>query len=204
MLAQTGVRQVTLTGTNTDPQLYRHEEALIDYLRKHVLGAQLNLHTNGTLALRRMATFNRYDRATVSLASFDVETCRRMTGRAKVLDLAAIVSAAQIPIKISTLVTEHNIAEIPVIIARCRSLGIRRMVLRHRHPDPVGTPLFPRLGRGRLVRFYGGNPVFDVDGLEVTIWDFGGSSLSCLNLFSDGTIDGDYMLDHPRSDSKAA
>jgi MoaA/NifB/PqqE/SkfB family radical SAM enzyme len=129
LLAREGVTQVTLTGTNTDPQLHWHEADLIEYLRAHVPGARLNLHTNGVLALARMETFNRYDRACISLPSFEPETCRRMTGSARVLPLARILHAARIPVKISTLVSEHNVAEIPSIIDRCRSLGIRRMAL---------------------------------------------------------------------------
>ena len=192
LLRRLGVTQVTLTGTNTDPQLYRHEAALIAALRARVPGARLNLHTNGVLALRRIETFNRYDRACISLPSFEPDTCRRMTGSARVLPLARILAAARIPVKISTLVTEHNVAEVPSIVARCRALGIRRMALRRRHGDPRRYPL---LAGHRPVRRFAGNPVFDVDGIEVTVWDFGATTLDCLNLLSDGTISGAYLLE---------
>jgi MoaA/NifB/PqqE/SkfB family radical SAM enzyme len=191
LLRTHGLTQVTLTGTNTDPQLYRHEELLLERLQRGVPGARVNLHTNGLLALRKMATFNRYHRATISLPSFRPETCRVMTGRAVVLDLERIVAAARIPIKISTLVTEHNLDEIPSIIQRCRELGIRRMALRRLYGETRSWTLLE--GRAPTRRF-AGNPVYDLEGMEVTLWDFSRATLRCLNLFADGTIGEEYEL----------
>ena len=193
------VAEVTVTGTNTDPQLHRHEAELIAYLRRHVPGVRLNLHTNGVLALRRMTTFNRYDRATVSLPSFDPETCEQMTGSARVLPLSEILSAARIPIKISTLVTRANVTQVPDIIARCGQLGVRRMALRRRHADTNGDAKgdarrWPLLSGHRPVAHFAGNPVYHVGGVEVTVWDFCRSTLRCLNLFSDGVVSDRYLL----------
>ena len=187
-----GVTQISLTGTNTDPQLYAYEPELLTDLRKRIAGVKISLHTNGMLALQKMDGFNRYDRATISLPSFDPTTCRKMTGSAQVLDLQAIVRAAKIPLKISTLVTEHNIREIPSIIARCQELGISRMVLRKLYGETRQWNLFPQR---ESVRYFAGNPVYDdVCGMEVTVWDFSASAVRCLNLFSDGSISQEYQL----------
>jgi cyclic pyranopterin phosphate synthase len=192
-----GVTQVTLTGTNTDPQLYSHEERLLAYLRRRVPGVRVSLHTNGVLALRRIRTFNRYDRATISLPSFSPRTCRLMTGRAHVLDLERIISAACIPIKISTLVTRHNLGEIPEILARCRALGLRRVVLRKLYGQrrPGSFDLLDLFSGQAPVGRFGGQPIFRYGEMEVTIWDFSRASLRCLNLFSDGTIGTQYELE---------
>jgi hypothetical protein len=108
-----------------------------------------------------------------------------------VLPLERILAAARIPVKISTLVTEHNVAEVPSIIDRCWSLGVRRMALRRRYGDERRRPL---LTGHRPVSHFAGNPVYDVGGVEVTVWDFDGSTLDCLSLFSDGTISDAYLL----------
>ena len=71
LLRRHRVRQVILTGTTTDPQLYRHEARLIRWLRKHLPEAQLSLHTNGQLALEKMDVVNLYDRISLSLPTFD-------------------------------------------------------------------------------------------------------------------------------------
>jgi MoaA/NifB/PqqE/SkfB family radical SAM enzyme len=94
-------------------------------------------------------------------------------------------------LKISTVITEHNINEIPSIMARCRELGISRMVLRKLYGETRRWNLFPHL---EPVRYFGGNPVYDVDGMEVTLWDFSASRVQCLNLFSDGSISQEYQL----------
>jgi len=76
LLVQEGIQEISLTGTNTDPQLYPHEAALLDRLRDRLPGVRLSLHTNGRLALAKIDVFNRYDRATISIPSFRPETIR--------------------------------------------------------------------------------------------------------------------------------
>lgn len=190
-LQEHGIMQISLTGTNTDPQLYGYEWELMAYLRKCIPGVKIALHTNGLLALRKIEIFNHYDRVTISLPSFQPETYRQLTGGSQVLDLAAIVGVAKIPLKISTILTEHNINEIPQMISRCRDLGISRIVLRRQYGDTRDWLLFPKQ---KPARFFGGNPVYELDGTEVTIWDFSRSTVGCVNLFSDGTISGEYQL----------
>lgn len=185
------ITQISFTGTNTDPQLYKYEPELIEYLRKRIAGVKVSLHTNGLLAMQKMDIFNLYDRATISLPSFKPETCYKMTAKTHILDLAAIVQAAKIPLKISTLISEHNFNEIPSIITRCRELGISRMVLRRLYGETRQWKLFPHL---KPARHFAGNPVYDVDGMEITIWDFSVSQMRCLNLFSDGSISPEYQL----------
>lgn len=193
-----GVTQVSLTGTNTEPQLYRFEVELLGYLREKISGVQVSLHTNGTLVLQKIGLFNLYDRATLSLPSFDPETYRTMTGSARVPDLEEIMRQSKIPLKISTLITEHNSAQVPFITSRCRSLGIRRMVLRKLYGETRPWDPFPHL---QPVRYFGKNPVYDIDGMEITVWDFSRSELRCLNLFSDGSISREYELTR-RNDEK--
>jgi MoaA/NifB/PqqE/SkfB family radical SAM enzyme len=190
-LAARGIREVSVTGTSTDPLLYRHTRELVGALRAGVPGVRLSLHTNGVLALPRMHDLNLYDRATISIPSFREETYARLAGARGVPDLAAIVERARIPLKLSTLLTEHNLAEVPEIVARARELGLRRIVLRRRRGER--SPLDPFPG-AVPVRSFAGNPVYELDGLEATIWDFDRTHLGCLGLFSDGEIREGYDL----------
>jgi MoaA/NifB/PqqE/SkfB family radical SAM enzyme len=183
--------QVSVTGTNTEPLLYHHTGALLDHLRRQVPGVQLSLHTNGILALQRLEDFHRYDRATISVPSLNAETCRAMTGRAEPVPLAALLARARIPIKVSTLVTAHNVHELPALLARLRELDLTRAVLRRCVGEAQRWPL---LTEHRPVRWFGGNPVYDLDGLEVSIWDFAATALDCVNLYSDGRLEDSYRL----------
>lgn len=196
-----GVTRVALTGTNTDPLLYRHHLRLLGDLRRRVPGVRISLHTNGMLALARMETINHHDGVCISLPSLHHATCRRMTGSPRALDLATLVRRCGVPLKISTLVTADNAAEIPSLVARCRQLGVRRMVLRKLYrPHGPGQQQgawqqicdeFAGLARCGEV---GGNPVLDAGGMELTLWDFARTRLRCLNLFADGSMGSEYEL----------
>jgi MoaA/NifB/PqqE/SkfB family radical SAM enzyme len=200
-----GLTQVSLTGVNTDPLLYRRPRRLLARLRRRLPGVQVSLHTNGLLALPKMALVNRFDRVSLSLASLDPRTCRVMTGRPLVPDLARIVERLRVPLKVSVLVTAHNADQLPDLLRRLRELGIRRVVLRRlvRAPLAVGharawVQVRRTVARWPLRRRFGGNPVFDAGGLEVTLWDFERSTLRCLNLCPDGSLSTEYRLQEQR------
>ena len=185
------VRELSLTATNTEPQLYRHESRLISLVRERLPHVRLSLHTNGTRVLRKLETFNLYDRATLSVPSLRPETCLAMTGSERVLDLEAILQRSTIPIKVSTLVTDDNRAEIPWLLDRFRAAGVRRVVLRRPWQD---TGAFDPLPELPVHHYFAHNPVLLYHDLEITVWDFHRTDLPCFNLFSDGTITDGYTL----------
>lgn len=201
LLRRNRVRQVTFTGTNTDPQLYWHEARLIRHLRARLPGVQISLHTNGQLALRRMHIVNLYDRVAVSLPAHEPDIYQKMTGSRRVPDLAAIVAAARIPVKVSCLLTPHNEDQIVPFLDRCREAGVRRVALRRLYGDRRRIDVLPGLAPARTYR---NNPVYDYHGLEVTCWRFEVTTSTALNLFADGTISDAYLLTAARSATRPA
>lgn len=191
LLRRHDVRQIVLTATTTDPQLYHHEARLIRWLREQLPEAQLSLHTNGQLALKKIDVFNLYDRVALSLPAFDPDIYEKMTGSRRVPDLAAIVRAARVPVKVSCVIDEHNVGQLDRFLARCCEAGIRRVVLRQLYGDTRRWHLPSRL---RRVGEYRSNPVYDYEGMEVTYWRFDATTSTSLNLFSDGTISDGYLL----------
>jgi molybdenum cofactor biosynthesis enzyme MoaA len=194
LLRQHRVRQIVLTGTTTDPQLYRHEARLVGWLRERVPEAQLSLHTNGQLALSKMDVFNLYDRATVSFPSFDPDTFAAMCGTRRMPDLAAIVRAARIPVKISCVIGEPNAHQVEGFIARCAEIGVRRLALRRLYGDARRWDILPDQVP---VATYRNNPVYLHRGIEITHWRFDTTTSTALNLFSDGSISTEYLLTRP-------
>lgn len=186
------IRQIVFTGTVTDPQLYRHEAALLELLRARVTtGAQYSVHTNGVLALKKMDVLNRYDKACISFPSFVPETYEKMMGSRRVPDLATIVARSCIQVKVSCVVNEHNVGEIDDFLRRCRQIGVRRLVLRKLYGETRSWPIL----RGVPIRHtYRSNPVYDIDGMEVTGWDFDRTTSASINLFPDGTLGTSYLL----------
>jgi MoaA/NifB/PqqE/SkfB family radical SAM enzyme len=191
------IKQIVFTGTTTDPQLYQHEARLLDDLRRQLPGdTQYSIHTNGRLALKKLDTFNLYDRACLSFPSFNPITYFTMMGVRGVPDLAQIVDRAQIPVKVSCLINEHNRPELPEFLDRCQALGIQRLVIRQVYGDLHALPIVAGLSwRG----WYAGNSVYDYRGMEVTYWNFDHCDCQSINLFSEGTISAEYLLTKTRA-----
>lgn len=186
------VRDVVFTGTTTDPQLYAHERRLLDLLRGRLhADVRFSVHTNGVLALKKIDTFNAYDRACVSFPSFNSATYAAMMGSHVVPDLAEIVRAASVPVKISCVVDTPNHEEIDEFLARCAGLGIERVVLRRLYGY---VRRFDVLPDQRPVAWFKGNPVYRIHGMEVTSWDFDDARFRSLNLFANGTLGRSYLL----------
>lgn len=186
------ITEITLTGTTTDPQLYRHEAELLAWLRQRLPPeTRYALHTNGQLALRKLATFNLYDRVCISFPSFVPDTYQKMMGSPRVPNLAEIMRQATVPIKVSCIVNEDNVTEIDDFLAHCHSIGIKRLVLRQLYGE---TRRWDILNKVPQVRVYRRNPVYDYQGMEVTYWSFEATSSTSLNLFSNGLISPHYLL----------
>jgi len=186
------ITQIVLTGTTTDPQLYRHESRLVNMLRERLHPqARLSVHTNGVLALKKIEVFNRYDRACISFPSFRSETYATMMGSPRVPDLEGILRVATIPVKVSCVVNEHNVAEIPDFLAECRRIGVPRLVVRKLFGETRDWPILRDLP---IVGAYRGNPVMTYAGMEVTYWDFDLSQCRSINLFANGTLGTSYLL----------
>lgn len=186
-----GITRIILTGTNTDPQLYRYEARLIDWLRRHLRGVHISLHTNGQLALNKIDVLNMYDSVTLSFPAFDPALFGRLTGTRHMPDLAAILRMAQVPIKVSCLLSDENASQILPFLERCHALGVRRLVFRQvygaDHRIDLPMDLVP-------AGAFCGNPVYDYHGMQVTDWCFERTTGSALNLFADGTIGAGYLL----------
>lgn len=185
------VQQIVFTGTTTDPQLYRHEQRLLGWLRERLPGRSYSLHSNGALALRKLDAFHAYDKACISFPSFHSEIYARMMGSPHVPDLAELLRVSRIPIKVSCLINEHNYPEHEEFIDQCQQIGLQRLVLRSLAGETRRWNLLP----GRTpIGDYRGNPVYQLGNMEVTVWNFHQSESTSLNLFADGTLGASYLL----------
>jgi len=194
VLRDSCTNKVIMTGTRTDPQLYKHEEKLIQHIRQELPGVHISLHTNGLLAPAKIDVFNMYDSSTISINSFRQETYHKLHGVNQMPDLRYIISnAPRVAVKLSCVLTEDNVDEVGEYLEIARSLGIRRVALRHVYGDSRRWPVLAFAQR-TPVKLHQSNPVYDLGGLEVTHWIFDKTSGHSLNLFSDGTLSAEYLL----------
>jgi molybdenum cofactor biosynthesis enzyme MoaA len=186
------IPDLAFTGTNTDPQLYNFERELIDYIKPVLTGrTKLSLHTNGLMALRKMDLFNMYDKASVSLHSFKADTYENMTRAGNMPDISRIAEQATIPLKLSMLVTEHNIDEIDEYVRKTADLGISRVVVRKIKGREDLFPLeeIKPFNDQYVIKKVYNWPVYEIHGVEVTVCGFDKSTAKGLFLFSDGSLE---------------
>jgi molybdenum cofactor biosynthesis enzyme MoaA len=188
------IRQIVFTGSNTDPLLYRHLECLLGDLRQRLPDAQFSLHTNGRLAFRRVSTLSQFDKICLSLPSFHPATYQRMMGVPHIPDVAAILANVSLPVKLSCVVTNDNAGEIASYLEKCQEMGIRRVVLRKLFGETRPWKELLRFELGKPTRTFCGCCVYDLNGLEVTLWDFAQAQINAINLFSSGEISREYHL----------
>lgn len=186
--------KIILTGTRTDPQLYKYEENLLNRLRRELPNVHISLHTNGLLALSKLKTFRMYDSCTISINSFHPPTYHKLHGIKQMPNLKNILKQApNVPIKLSCILTEDNIDQVEDYLNIAKQLGIKRIAFRHIYGDNQRWPI-KAFQNKQPVKYHQNNPVYDFDGLQVTYWIFDNTSGRSLNLFSDGTISNEYLL----------
>lgn len=196
MIHRCTISQVALTGANTDLQLHLFEVRLIERLRLDLPpGTKISLHTNGRLALEKVDVLNAYDRVCISFPSFIHRTYRRVIGVPGPPDLETILRRSCIPIKLSCVLTAHNLPELGEYLRRCRELGVRRVTLRKLYGDrrPWAMLLDPEALGLTPVGAYS-SPIYDYEDLEVTLWDFRAARCRAINLFSSGEITAEYLV----------
>ena len=177
------IKYISLSGINADPQQYKFESELIRKLREENPEAILSLHTNGRLALQKAREFNSYDRATISFPSFDNEIYKKIMG-VESIDIGRIIRGSKIPIKLSMLLTEHN-QETKDYIKNSKRLGIKRIAIRKLFGREDEFKIFEGISP---IKSIFGNPVYQIGGVEITIWDYAKSKVGGLYLFSDGKL----------------
>eukprot|EP00466_Bigelowiella_natans_P018590 jgi/Bigna1/90457/estExt_fgenesh1_pg.C_710022 len=192
LMNESGTKKIILTGTRTDPQLYKYEGDLLEILRLEIPGCHISLHTNGLLAQKKIDLLNKYDTCTVSVNTFDPAKFKSLHGVKTMPNIKFLMQYSQIPIKLSCVLTSENIPDLDQYIDRCIEMGVKRVSFRHLFGDGEQfaaenqtITLFKDLDP---TRYFRGNPVYHIDNLEITHWTFEDFSKPSINLFSDGTI----------------
>lgn len=207
------IAEVNVTGTNTDPLLYAHTQELAKYLRNR-LGPEtrLGVRTNGALVLGHLDVWRHYDKASVTVCSFDRSIYNKMMGPGEPPDLAAILaeSGHMSDVKVNVVLGPENADDVFETIVRCIDLGIKKINLREPYGQPhVGDPM-KKIGL-RRGGFTLGMPTYPVaDGrhghlANVTYWDVHYVEVESVNLYANGIISTTYPITkghHPTGEVK--
>lgn len=203
------VGEVNLTGTNTDPLLYRHHRRLTSHLREAMPGVTLGIRTN---AVADLSVLSLYDKGSVTVCSFDPVIYRQMMGSGRPPNLGAVLELLA-DVKVNVVLGPHNTSPhnssgphssggVPDIFGTLKvlaGLGVRRVNLREPYGQPhVGDPLAGVLERSGEVW---GMPTYRCDNecaaggsLEVTYWDVHTVHVESVNLYASGRVSTTYPI----------
>lgn len=191
--AERGVSAVYLTGTNTDPILYRHHAEFTAALRRD-LGVPVGLRTNGVSARWREIA-SHYDCGSLTVCSVDPAVNARMMGGppASNKTVAGLLEAWGGDLKVNIVLGPENRDDCLRTVGRLAGLGVSRFNLREPYGQPfVGDPV--RRAGGEPSGSVFGMPVYEVCGAEVCYWDVHYCEVESVNLYASGRVSVDYPI----------
>ena len=187
------VVEICMTGTNTDPLLYKKTFELLDYIR-YIMNNRvpLAIRTNGIAYDRN--TFGSYDKASLTVCSFDKEINTKMMGGPP-CDLPRILeNHPMMDIKVNVVLGPENVKkDIFDTLEICSFYGVRRVNLREPYGQPhIGDPL-EKL-QIPVAKWTLGMPTYSWGFSEVTYWDVHYVEVESVNLYANGRVSITYPI----------
>lgn len=191
------IKEVNVTGTNTDPLLYQHTQKLHDELLKHIPDLIFGIRTNGVLSEQNKDTLKLYNKGSITICSFDKKIYRNMMGGGSPPDLDKILKHYQhfTELKINIVLGEENLYKKDILntIKHCSSFGINKINIREPYGQShIGNPL-EYWGFISVDTIYG-MPLYIIDGVKVCYWDVHYCEVESINLYANGVISKTYPI----------
>lgn len=186
------IHEMCVSGTNTDPLLYKHTDKLLGAIREALPGVPIALRTNAVAYKREL--FSQYDKASVTLCSANEDVYRAMMGRGNPPDLARVIAEnPHMDIRVNVVLGPENIAHSDIFrtLDYCADLKVSRVNLREPYGQPhVGNPMPRELWSVDKL----GMPVYHWRGVQVMYWDVHFVEVESVNLYANGNISTDYPI----------
>lgn len=192
------VKEVNLTGSNTDPLLYKHQIKLIGDLRAELPGVRVGLRTNGALILKEPSNWFLYDKASISVTTLNPELYVKTMGQGHPPNLERILNLRPgMPVKANVVicpeVLEGPAPDLLNTIKELRHLGFKKINIREPYGQPhIGDPL-AKLGfikTGSVL----GMPLYGIGDTDVVYWDVHYVEVESVNLYANGIISETYPV----------
>jgi hypothetical protein len=191
------IAEVNLTGSNTDPLLYKHHGELTAALRKAGV-KRLGIRTNGVGAVAKKDILALYDKGSISITSLNPEIYKKTMGIGEPPDVSAILDLHLLKdLKINIVLCPETVesGDIFTTLDLLWFYGFTRVNLR----EPYGQP---HIGYDWLVKVQGkpdgmhlGMPYWKwVGGMEVTYWDVHYVEVESVNLYANGRVSITYPV----------
>lgn len=192
------ITEVALTGSNTDPLLYKFIPELKRKLQERLDLKMFRITTNGVKILNNLETWNLFDFASITFCSFDEDVNQEMMGGEPV-DIEKIIKHTSFDFRINILLSSYNILnnDLMITIEKLIDAGAKKINLR----EPYGQPnmrelLNTFLKRNNLEFSYKilGNDALIYKGCEICYWDVHYTEVESVNLYANGRVSDDYPI----------
>jgi hypothetical protein len=191
--AERAISEVNLTGSNTDPILYRHTAELKGYLSARFPDLVFGIRTNGLAVLSHPERWRLYDKASLSIHSLNPSIYKQILGVDGPPDVAAILQMeGPKDIKVNiVLCPEADTVDVLHTIHRLERLGVKRFNLREPYGQAhVGNPLQNREPDGRVL----GMPQYQIRSASVVYWEVHFVEVESVNLYANGVVSTTYPI----------
>lgn len=190
------VNEINVTGTNTDPLLYKHTEELANYLLEHIPDLILGIRTNGVGPLNSL---KEYDKGSITVCSFNEAINKKMMGGPPPLPLRLKEYIPRLKLNIvlgpeNTEAQKWGQADVLGTLRMADTMQFSRVNLREPYGQPhVGDPM-QAAGFAPMGHIYG-MPIYRFgSGLEVTYWDVHYVEVESVNLYASGRVSLTYPI----------
>lgn len=211
--AKHNINEVNLTGSNTDPLLYKHVYLLREYLDKRIPNLKFGLRTNGADDKSFIRNIDAFDKLSISITSFDPDIYKATMGCGSPPDLSKLLGY------LTTQDVKINIVLCPEIYNNDSAnwydtdlsetlfyLSTFSQVKRVNVRRAYGQPALQNPFNGFQPECYTlGNPTYRIYGLQITLWDVHYTEVESVNLYANGIVSTTYPVTaghHPTGEVK--
>ena len=187
------VQEVNLTGSNTDPLLYKHIKELHSYLSEHMKELKFGIRTNGVMAIEMHDVIQLFNHeVSISFPSFDNEHYQKMMGHGvppNIKEIHEIVpSVTKVNIVLSPFIVDDG--DIYDTIDKLIEIGVEKINLREPYGQPfVGNPIKTKESFRRF-----NMPVYLFGNTEIMYWDVHTVEVESINLYANGNVSTTYPV----------
>ena len=192
------VQEINITGTNTDPTLYKHHETLTSWIRRRLPEVKLGIRTNA-VSPNTKEIFSLYDKASVSVTSLDPVIYKATMGQGEPPDVERLLYCG-IPVKFNIVLgPENSGVDLMRTIIKLREAGAKAINLREPYGQPhIGDPFEKVLLK--VDELYG-MPQYDFHDTIITYWNVHYVEVESVNLYANGKVSVDYPITRGHSES---
>lgn len=190
-----GIKEINLTGSNTDPLLYHHLSELKGFLRHYIPDLKLGVRTNGVTALNH-PEWNIFNKISISFPSFYKSIYRAMMN-GDPPPLAKILEQTKVPVKINIVLGRQNCdwTHLSEMFGQLLDLGVTTVNLREPYGQPhIGDPLINSCLPLLINQDTFGMPTYMFGRMKITYWDVHYVEVESVNLYANGIVSTAYPI----------